>query len=57
MLSVCVSDVIGALAVWIQNQKKKNTSMEREPHPEAAISLRKMVTFVTWPSSRTEFLV
>jgi len=30
---------------------------KREPHPEAAVSLRKMVTFVTWPSSRTEFLV
>ena len=30
---------------------------EREPHSEAAVSLRKMVTFVTWPSSRTEFLV
>jgi len=30
---------------------------EREPHPEAAVSLRKMVTFVTWPSSSTEFLV
>jgi len=32
-------------------------SEQREPHHEAAVSLRKMVTFVTWPSSRTEFLV
>ena len=30
---------------------------EREPHPEAAVSSRKMVTFVTCSSSRTEFLV
>jgi len=30
---------------------------EREPQPEAAVSLRKMATFVTWSSSRTEFLV
>jgi len=30
---------------------------KREPHPEAAVSFRKMVTFVTWPSSRTESLV
>jgi len=31
--------------------------MQREPHPEAAVSLRKMVTFVKWSSSKTEFLV
>ena len=30
---------------------------QREPQPEAAVSLRKMVTFVTWSSSRTENLV
>jgi len=30
---------------------------EREPQPEAAVSLRKMAMFVTWSSSRTEFLV
>ena len=30
---------------------------EREPQSEAAVSLRTMVTFVTWSSSRTEFLV
>jgi len=28
---VCVPDVIGALVVWIQNQKKKNQSAP-EPH-------------------------
>ena len=32
-------------------------NFKREPHPEVAVSIRKMVTFVTWPSSRTEFLV
>jgi len=31
--------------------------IQREPQPEVAVSWRKMVTFVTWPSSRTEFLV
>jgi len=30
---------------------------EREPQPEAAVSLRNMVTLVTWTIFRTEFLV
>jgi len=28
---------------------------EREPQPEAAVSFRTVVTFVTWLISRTEF--
>ena len=31
--------------------------LEREPQLEAAVSLRKMVTFVTWSSSTTSFFV
>ena len=30
---------------------------EREPQSEAAVSLGTMVMFVTWSSSKTEFLV
>ena len=30
-------------------------NLEREPQPEAAVSFRTVVTFVTWLISRTEF--
>ena len=40
-----------------ERERERERGREREPHPEAAVSSRKMVTFVTWPSSRTEFLV
>jgi len=54
MLIVCMC---GSICVCVCVYGGEGVSGEREPHPEAAVSLRKMVTFVTWPSSRTEFLV